>query len=190
MVVTKFFAKFRAVTGAVAVAGSLVAAHPAMANSSAAAADISAPLRASQAANQSAGGGEDEQFRNLFSSWQNFEETGLASAKAKPAIPGAAKLSAVSIPSRTPLEGLKLTSSFGMRNHPILGAAAPTRASISAPRSALPFTLPLMASSARQPGSAVTACSFRSNTAETSKPVTVTCRASTLPKARWSTRAT
>jgi len=120
VVVTKFFAKFRAVTGAVAVAGSLVAAHPAMANSSAAAADISAPLRSAQAANQSAGG-EDEQFHNLFSSWQNFEETGLASAKAKPSIPGAAKLGAVSIPSRTPLEGLKLTSSFGMRNHPILG---------------------------------------------------------------------
>ncbi len=120
VVVTKFFAKFRAVTGAVAVAGSLVAAHPAMANSSAAAADISAPLRSAQSGNQSAGG-EDEQFRNLFSSWQNFEETGLASAKAKPAIPGAAKLGAVSIPSRTPLEGLKLTSSFGMRNHPILG---------------------------------------------------------------------
>ena len=121
MVVTKLIAKFRTVSATVAVAGLSLAAHPAMANSAAAAADISAPLRAAQAANQSASGGEDEQFRTLFSSWQNFEETGLASAKAKPAIPGTARLSGVNIPSRTPLEGLKLTSSFGMREHPIFG---------------------------------------------------------------------
>ena len=115
----KLIAKFRTVTATVAIAGLSLAAHPAMANS--AAADISGPQRAAQSASQSASGGEDEQFRTLFSSWQNYEETGLAAAKAKPAIPGTARLSGVAVPSRTPLEGLKLTSSFGMREHPIFG---------------------------------------------------------------------
>ncbi|WP_159980985.1 MULTISPECIES: M23 family metallopeptidase [unclassified Novosphingobium] len=119
MVVTKFFAKFRAVTGLFVAAGLTMAAHPAMANSSAAAADISAPLRAAQAANQSVTGGEDEQFRQLFSSWQNFEETGLAAAKPKPAVAGS--FASVAIPSRNPLAQERMTSTFGMREHPILG---------------------------------------------------------------------
>ncbi|MCJ2180680.1 M23 family metallopeptidase [Novosphingobium album (ex Hu et al. 2023)] len=119
MVVTKSFAKFRAVTGAFVAAGLSIAAHPAMANSAAAAADISAPLRAAQSANQSVSGGEDEQFRNLFSSWQNFEETGLAVSKARPAVSGG--IAGVSIPSRNPLDRDVMTSSFGMREHPVLG---------------------------------------------------------------------
>lgn len=119
MVVTKFFAKFRAVTGVFAVASLSIAAHPAMANSSAAAADISAPLRAAQSANQSVAGGEDEQFRQLFSTWQNFEETGLAVSKAKPAVSGG--IAPVSIPSRSPLDAQIMTSSYGMREHPVLG---------------------------------------------------------------------
>ncbi|MEJ2457451.1 MAG: M23 family metallopeptidase [Novosphingobium sp.] len=118
MVVTKSFAKFRAVASAFVAAGLTIAAHPAMANSSAAAADISAPLRAAQAANQSVSGGEDEQFHNLFSSWQNFEETGLAASKAKPAVGG---IASVSIPSRNPLDHDVMTSGFGEREHPILG---------------------------------------------------------------------
>ncbi|PNU03857.1 M23 family metallopeptidase [Novosphingobium guangzhouense] len=118
MVVTKFFAKFRAVTGVVVAAGLSIAAHPAMANSSAAAADISATLRTSQSANQSVTGGEDEQFSQLFSSWQNFEETGLAAAKPKAVVGG---IASVSIPSRNPLAQERMTSSFGMRDHPILG---------------------------------------------------------------------
>lgn len=118
MVVTKFFAKFRAVTGVVVAAGLSIAAHPAMANSAAASADISAPLRAAQAANQSVTGGEDEQFSQLFSSWQNFEETGLAAAKPKGPVGG---IASVAIPSRNPLAQDRMTSTFGMREHPILG---------------------------------------------------------------------
>jgi murein DD-endopeptidase MepM/ murein hydrolase activator NlpD len=134
VVVTKFFAKFRAVTGVMVAGSALVAAHPAMANSSAAAADISAPLRAAQGASQSVTGGEDEQFRQLFSSWQNYEETGLAVSKAKPSISGAAKIAAVSIPSRDPLESDTMTSSFGMREHPILGGRrAHTGVDLAAP---------------------------------------------------------
>jgi len=91
-----------------------------MANSAAASADISAPLRAAQAASASVSGSEDEQFRTLFDTWQNFEETGLAAAKAKPKVAGST-LGAVSIPSRFPLEGVTLTSGFGMREHPVIG---------------------------------------------------------------------
>ncbi|SFF90695.1 Peptidase family M23 [Novosphingobium sp. CF614] len=119
MVVTNFFAKFRAVTGVCVAVVLTIAAHPAMANSSAAAADISAPLRAAQAANQSVTGGEDEQFRKLFSSWQNFEETGFAVSKVKPAVSGG--IASVSIPSRNPLDRDIMTSGFGMREHPVLG---------------------------------------------------------------------
>lgn len=120
MVVTNLFVKFRAVTGVFVAAGLTIAAHPAMANSSAAAADISAPLRAAQAANQSVTGGEDEQFRTLFSSWQNFEQTGLAAAKPKAAVSGVG-MASVSIPSRNPLNRDVMTSNFGMREHPVLG---------------------------------------------------------------------
>ena len=119
MVVTKSFAKFRAVASIVVAAGLTIAAHPAMANSSAAAADISAPLRAAQAANQSTTGNEDEQFRQLFSSWQNYEETGLAASKPKPVVSGG--FASVAIPSRNPLDRETMTSTFGMREHPILG---------------------------------------------------------------------
>lgn len=119
MVVTKYFAKFRAVAGLFVAAGLSIAAQPALANSSAAAADISAPLRAAQSASQSVTGGEDEQFRNLFDSWQNFEKTGLATSRAKPTVSGG--IASVSIPSRNPLARDVLTSGFGMREHPVLG---------------------------------------------------------------------
>ncbi|MFD2135110.1 hypothetical protein ACFSLT_07490 [Novosphingobium resinovorum] len=82
-------------TGVFVAAGLSIAAQPAMANSSAAAADISSTLRTSQAANQSVTGGEDEQFSQLFSSWQNYEETGLAAAKPR-------QPSAASPPSPSP----------------------------------------------------------------------------------------
>lgn len=129
MVVTQAFGLVRAVSGAVAAASLFVAAQPAMAN--AANADIAAPLRAAQASNASTSGSEDEQFRKLFSSWQNFEETGsaaLAASSPKSPLSAAARAAAgisgpFSIPSRTPLDGVKLTSSFGMRTHPVLGGA-------------------------------------------------------------------
>jgi murein DD-endopeptidase MepM/ murein hydrolase activator NlpD len=75
VVVTHTFAGFRMMSGVLATA-SLFASVPALANS--ANTDIAAPLRATQGAEKSASGGEDEQFRKLFSTWQNFEETGSA----------------------------------------------------------------------------------------------------------------
>jgi murein DD-endopeptidase MepM/ murein hydrolase activator NlpD len=126
--------KFRAVAGALVAAALSIAASPAYANSSAAA-DIAAPLRAAQAARQQPIGSTDEKFRNLFTSWQSLEDSdvpalaaiGEASNQsaglvaARPSIGSIAMPTSVSIPSRMPVEGVKLTSSYGMRVHPVLG---------------------------------------------------------------------
>lgn len=105
-------------TGSLVSAVALLAT-PALANSSASA-DISAPLRA--AAGQSAAQtGGDQNFHQLFASWQAADQG--AGISAVPGITGsgitAPKI--VSIPSLVPVEGFRLTSEFGMRWHPILG---------------------------------------------------------------------
>lgn len=95
--------------GALAALASLGLATPALANASATAADITAPLREAQAARSGVRGGDDE-FRRLFASWNG---TSATSVPARPR--------SVSIPSRMPLESAALTSGFGMRTHPVLG---------------------------------------------------------------------
>jgi murein DD-endopeptidase MepM/ murein hydrolase activator NlpD len=110
-----------------AAASLFLAAHPALANASAST-DVSAPLRTAQA-EKSVSGSEDDQFRKLFSSWQSYESTGsaaLAASSGRSPLSAAARAAAgiagpVSIPSRTPLAGLTMTSNFGMRVHPIFG---------------------------------------------------------------------
>ena len=127
MVVSQSFAGFRIASSVLAAASLFLGVQTAQAN--AANSDIAAPLRAAQGADKSASGGEDEQFRKLFSSWQNFEETGnagLAASVGRSPLSAAARAAAgisgpVSIPSRTPLDGLTMTSNFGMRVHPVLG---------------------------------------------------------------------
>jgi murein DD-endopeptidase MepM/ murein hydrolase activator NlpD len=114
--VLSIFAKVRTLIGAAAVAAAMLGSAPAMANSSANA-DITAPLRAAQAAKQSALGSGDEQFRQLFSTWQSLDK---APALAASVIPMAAPK--VSIPSRSPVNGFRLTSDYGMRTHPVLGS--------------------------------------------------------------------
>ncbi len=131
VVVLNLIAKFRAVAGVTAAAAALFGANPAFANSAAATADIAAPLRAAQAERQSALGSADEEFRQLFSSWQSLDKpqsAGFAAASTSlPTVSGLAALpirrisAAVSIPSRMPVEGVHLTSSYGMRWHPVLG---------------------------------------------------------------------
>ncbi|MCX7863620.1 MAG: M23 family metallopeptidase [Novosphingobium sp.] len=123
MVVFKSIARFRPVAGTIISGLMLAIAGPALANSSASA-DIAAPLRAAQAARQSVSGAEDEQFGRLFRSWMRFED---ASSRSLAAASGSASTasgrfgSVVSIPSRIPVDGMRLTSGFGMRNHPVLG---------------------------------------------------------------------
>ena len=110
-------------------------ATPVLANSSANA-DIAAPLRAAQAARTSTSSGTEEQFRKLFSSWQSIEKQAPLAAVSQAAdLAAASRMSntasfailpfrpngSVSIPSRVPLEGVRLTSDYGMRVHPVLG---------------------------------------------------------------------
>ena len=95
----------------VAAAGAFFAmgASPAFAASSAAATDITAPVRESRAASVSGG---DEQFKQLFASWRSLDNGG-------PATP--APSIKVAIPSRMPLDHSRTTSNFGQREHPVLG---------------------------------------------------------------------
>lgn len=127
MVVTGILAKVRRIAGVVAAAAAYIGANPALANSSAATADIAAPLRAAQAERPSPMGNADEQFRQLFTNWKSLD-SGVASfaAAAGPVQQGLAvapygRPSMVSIPSRMPVDGVHLSSEFGMRTHPVLG---------------------------------------------------------------------
>ncbi len=138
MVDFRFGTKGRMIAGAsVAVITTAFGAMPALASSSNAA-DIAAPLRAAQEARQSALNSGDEEFRNLFSSWRSMERGGayVASKSSIPApafglvpvrqpsalgaLPGS-NPGRVSIPSRSPIEGVRLSSGYGMRYHPVLG---------------------------------------------------------------------
>lgn len=111
------FSKVRTAAGAIAAAIALLGSAPAFANSSANA-DIAAPLRAAQAAKSGvAVSTGDEQFRKLFVSWQSLDKAPVLSAVAAPAV----AVRTVSIPSRVPVDGVRLTSDFGMRTHPVLG---------------------------------------------------------------------
>ncbi|WP_237392246.1 M23 family metallopeptidase [Aurantiacibacter rhizosphaerae] len=61
--------------------------------------------------------GDASEFNELFASWEQLEDGGRVTATGEII---AAPRTAVSVPSRMPVDGVKLTSSFGMRNHPIL----------------------------------------------------------------------
>ena len=108
----------RRVVTALAAFGAMISigATPAHANSSAAAADIAAPVRGTQASGVS---GSDEQFKQLFSTWQSLDNGGPATPTtvSTPVAP----TMGVSIPSRAPLAASTTTSSYGMREHPVLG---------------------------------------------------------------------
>lgn len=81
-----------------------IAATPAIANSSAV--DIAEPVRQAQSESITSG---DIRFQQLFASWEALDPKGPV---AQPT---------VAIPSRVPLESMRMTSDYGMRNHPVLG---------------------------------------------------------------------
>jgi len=59
----------------------------------------------------------DAEFTELFASWETIENGGRVTLTGDiQAVPRMA----VSVPSRMPVDGVRLTSGFGMRNHPIL----------------------------------------------------------------------
>jgi murein DD-endopeptidase MepM/ murein hydrolase activator NlpD len=118
-----FIAKLRGFAGMIAAITGLSVATPALANSAAANADVTAPLRAAQAAKPTQSG--DEDFRKLFNGWKSMDngQLVLAPATKVAAVPSAAtyRPASVSIPSRMPVNGAALTSGYGMRWHPVLG---------------------------------------------------------------------
>ena len=130
MVDLKLFAKMRFFAGAAVPVSLMFGAHPALANSSTAA-DIAAPLRAAQDSKASSLGNGDDDFRQLFASWRSMDKpAGFVAPSQKPAFTAAAPFAAavpfaaprtVSIPSRVPVEGVRLTSEYGMRWHPVIG---------------------------------------------------------------------
>ncbi len=114
MVAFSLFAKVRTFASALVMLAGLMAASPVLANSSATA-DIAAPLRMAQASRQTELGNGDEEFRRLFASWQSLDRPG-----SQIALPGR-RIGGVAIPSRMPVDGVRLTSDFGMRWHPVVG---------------------------------------------------------------------
>lgn len=120
MTVFSFFSKAGKLAAMIVATASLLGANPALANSSATA-DIAAPLRTAQAAKQTALGNGDAEFRSLFANWQSLDKPQLAAVGTVAGTTLRRSGSAVSIPSRMPVEGVRLTSNFGMREHPVLG---------------------------------------------------------------------
>lgn len=105
--------KFAAALCAVAT---LTAASPALANSSAnaATADMTQPIRETQDETLANG---DPRFRELFASWSTVQTT----EDSQPGTPATIfERPSVSVPSRMPVEGGFMSSSYGMRDHPVL----------------------------------------------------------------------
>lgn len=99
------------------------AASPAFANaanSATASADMVEPLRETQGDVVDT---SDRRFKSLFASWTALERTSptLGTGADLTAYSAPFAQPAVSVPSRMPLEGAQLTSSYGMRTHPVLG---------------------------------------------------------------------
>lgn len=105
---------FQSVFGALAAVTFAFSAAPALANS-AAAADIAAPLRAAEAAKTGASDNGDEEFHQLFASWQALDTGSSTAAPVRRSGP-------VSIPSLIPVTSSRsMSSGFGLRVHPVLG---------------------------------------------------------------------
>ncbi len=112
-----FGKKLQRITVAIGAAALTLAASPALANSSAsAAADVTDPVQEAQGEALAKG---DPRFRQLFASWTALDNAGPDpfAADVAPVL----QRSVISVPSRNPLSAARLTSSYGMRDHPVLG---------------------------------------------------------------------
>ena len=131
-------ATIKSFTASIAAIACMALAPAAHANSSSNA-DIAAPLREANVANQAVSGGQDERFSALFSNWRSLEATNVPALAAVAEAQSQAGMSSgvsgsiagfrmngpqVSIPSRVPLAGLVMTSDYGMRMHPVTGRRA------------------------------------------------------------------
>lgn len=113
----RFSLKFTAVPAALAAAVMLMAASPAAAQTEATSVQISGEVhRIAEDAAVPTGRGDNE-FSQLFASWKSLD-SGLGITQPTAARP------AISVPSRMPLKDLRMSSGYGMRNHPVLGKRA------------------------------------------------------------------
>jgi murein DD-endopeptidase MepM/ murein hydrolase activator NlpD len=96
----------------------LAAASPALANTStnAAAADVTKPVKEAAGETLSMG---DPNFRDAFAQWEALDDQGPADAFDRTTTTTFVR-STVAVPNGMPLRGSTLTSSYGMRNHPVL----------------------------------------------------------------------
>lgn len=100
----------RAAAG-LAIAAGAIAAHPALANdapatSTAAATQISGAIKGEAAGPLGQG---DKEFTQLFASWKKLDTPSVAAQQM------------VAVPSIAPVQGFRLSSSYGEREHPVLG---------------------------------------------------------------------
>ncbi len=93
----------------------LLGVTPALANDSAVPATVQISAVIDSADTSAA---PDAEFSELFASWGELGAGGRVDAAG--GIIAAPRID-VAVPSRMPLEGLTLTSGYGMRNHPVLG---------------------------------------------------------------------
>jgi murein DD-endopeptidase MepM/ murein hydrolase activator NlpD len=108
-----FSIALRTLPAGILAAAALMGASPASAQTEATAAQISATVHQLSDGPDSPLGKGDEEFTQLFSSWKSLDSgTGIA----MPAVH-----TSVSVPSRSPLAAMTMTSGFGMRTHPVLG---------------------------------------------------------------------
>lgn len=104
--------KFATLLAATAAAFMAMGASPAMAQGAAASTQIASSVKPADQPQTPLAEGDDE-FRQLFASWKNLDSgSGLAAATPR---------AQVSIPSRMPVGGVRLSSDYGERTHPILG---------------------------------------------------------------------
>ena len=109
----RFNRVIRAVAG-LAIAAGAMAAHPALANdapatSTAATTQISGAIKGEAAGPLGQG---DKEFTQLFASWKKLDTPGAGILSQKPL---------VAVPSIAPVQGFRLSSTYGEREHPVLG---------------------------------------------------------------------
>ena len=90
-------------------AATTMAAAPAAAEGVAMVAAVELPAKDAAGAPVTTGDG-DRQFQQLFASWERMDKVASGTAT-----------TTIAVPSRMPLEGARLSSGYGMRNHPVLG---------------------------------------------------------------------
>jgi murein DD-endopeptidase MepM/ murein hydrolase activator NlpD len=105
----------RAASG-LTIAALAIAASPAAANETGTATQTAAAAQMTGAIDTNAAsalGNGDREFTQLFASWKDMERGAGGSL--------AAPRQAVSVPSLMPVDVARMSSGFGMRNHPVLG---------------------------------------------------------------------